>query len=214
MNDIEGTITSSPGPIPDDVERELQRGRAVGRRDGVARADALGEGRLELAHARALGDPAGGDRLGDRGALVAAQVGTAERDLHQAARAELGDRQRRGAVALGAPPLDEAGEAFLEVDLGLEAELLARGARVRQPPGDAVDGARRAVLDREVRAHHLQQHLGQLEQARLGPAGDVEDDVGEVGGGGEHVRARDVAHVDEVHRLRGRRRGSAAACRR
>ena len=90
--------------------------------------------------------------VGDRRALVAAQVRTGERDLHQAARASAAIGCVGGAGALGAPPLDEAGEAFLEVDLGLEAELLARGARVGQPAGDAVDGALRPVLDRAGRS--------------------------------------------------------------
>ena len=54
----------------------------------------------------------------------------------------------------------------------------------------------------EVGAHDAQQHLGELEQAGLRAAGDVEDRVGHVALGGEEVRARDVADVDEVHRLR------------
>ena len=38
MNDSDGTITSSPGPTPDDVQRQMQRGRAAGCRDGVGGA--------------------------------------------------------------------------------------------------------------------------------------------------------------------------------
>src|SRR5258705_67204 len=76
------------------------------------------------------------------------------------------------------PPLDEAGEALLDVDPGLEAELLTGQLGAGQTARDAVDRAGRAVLDAEVGAHHAQQHLGELEQARLCPAGDVVDDVG------------------------------------
>ena len=52
-----------------DVEREVQRGGAVGRGHRVGRAHALGVGGLEGGDARALGDPAGGDGLGDGGAV-------------------------------------------------------------------------------------------------------------------------------------------------
>ena len=58
------------------------------------------------------------------------------------------------------------------------------------------------MFDREVRTHHLDQHFGQFEEARLDAAGDVENLVCDIGFGGEDVGAGDVGDVDEVHRLR------------
>ena len=75
-----------------DVEREVQRGGAVGRRHGVGRADALGEGRLELGDPRALGDPAGGDDRRRRPRRPPRQRRARERDLHQDAFASGGRR--------------------------------------------------------------------------------------------------------------------------
>ena len=124
--------------------------------------------RLELAHARALGDPAGGDHLGDRVALVAAQVGRLNgTSIRRLASERVGCG--RGAGALAAPPLDEPGQALLEVDLGLEAELARARASVsasrRVTPLTARSGP---CSTGEVGAHHPQQRLGELEQARLG----------------------------------------------
>ena len=64
------TTTSSPGPTPKALQRDIQSDRAVRQRDGVARSDPLRELALELAPflAGPVIDPIraqhGGDRLG------------------------------------------------------------------------------------------------------------------------------------------------------
>ena len=84
------------------------------------------------------------------------------------------------AGALAAPPLDEAREALLEVDLGLEAEL-ARGQRSVSASRRVTPLTARAGPCSTGRSEPITRSsiCGELEQARLGPAGDVEDDVGE-----------------------------------
>ena len=47
-----------------------------------------------------------------------------------------------------------------------------------------------------------QQRFGQTLQARLDPAGDVEDGIRDPCFDGQHVGARDIGDADEVHRLR------------
>ena len=156
---------------------------------------------LERRDPRALRHPAGGDRPRRRPRPRRRAGRARERDLHQdapspAARPSARRRARRATSST------RRVQALLEADLGLEAEPLARGARCR--PGGAVTPltARSGPCSTdEVGAHDLQQRLGELEQARLGAAGDVEDLVGDVGLGGEDVGARDVVDVDEVHRL-------------
>ena len=150
MNDSEGTITSSPGPTPRDVERELQRGGAVRRGDRLGGADALGEGGLERLHARALGDPARRDHRGDApSASPPVKQGRANGTCITDAFASA----RRGSCARSARHhVDQPRQALLEADLGLEAEPLARRRGVGEPPRDLVDRALRAVLDRRGRS--------------------------------------------------------------
>ena len=85
-----------------------------------------------------------GERLG----LAAVEVRTRERDLHHDGLRERADGLEAPVGAVLRPPLDEPGEALLEADLGLEAELLAGGGRVGEPARHLVDRALGAVLDR------------------------------------------------------------------
>ena len=165
--------------------------------DRVGRAHALGVGGLEGGDARALRDPAGGDGLGDGGAVGLGQRRARERDLHQEAFASgesASSRSTRHQLTRRVRPSSSPTSAS-------KPRRSRAALRVGQAAGDAVDRPRRAVDDREVRVHDLQQRLGELEQARLHAAGDVEDLVGQVGVGGQDVGAGDVADVDEVHRL-------------
>ena len=80
---------------------------------------------------------------------------------------------------LGAPPGDEVGADPPRAPTSrLETESCSRACDVGQAAGHGVDLARRAVLGARSRAHHAQQQLGEVEQAGLGAAGDVEDVVG------------------------------------
>ena len=176
------------------VQREVQRGRAARHGHRVGGADALGEGLLELAHARALRDPAGGDDRRDGGALVPGQVRLGDRDVHWAP-ARLGARSARHHSTRPRRPASMSTSA---VKPRSRAAAVVSASR----RGTLVDGALGAELDLEaLGAHHLEQHLGQLEQARLDAAGDVVDPVGHARLGGEDVGPRDLGDVDEVHRL-------------
>ncbi len=161
-----------------DVQRELQRGRAVRDGDGLGGADALRERGLELAHARALRDPARGDRP-RRPRRPRRRAGTAgERDLHHDASASM----RVGCV--GTPARSPRHHSTRRVRPSSRSTSASKPSssrarrRVGQAPRDAVHGALGAVLDGEVGAHHLEQHLGEPEQAGLDAAGDVVDHVG------------------------------------
>src|SRR5207247_1185500 len=82
------------------------------------------------------------------------------------------------------------------------AAAAAGGGRdVGQPPGHPVDAAGRPELRLQVTAHDLKEHRGELAQAGLGPAADVEDLAGHVAVRGEQVGPGDVLGVHEVHRL-------------
>ena len=87
-------------------------------------------------------------------------------------------RGRRPARCSARHHSHQAPQALFEADLGLEAQALASQRRVGQAPRNLVDRALGAVFDRDVRAHHLDQQARELQQARLGAAGDVEDLVG------------------------------------
>ena len=77
-----------------------------------------------------------GDHLGDGLALVAAAAtACANGTSIRRASASAGERPGRRAGALGPPPLDQARQALLEVDLGLEAERLARRGACRRGAG-------------------------------------------------------------------------------
>src|SRR4051812_3789156 len=109
---------------------------------------------------------------------------------------------RHGEGALGAPPCHELREPLVETRARLEPELAARGGGVRQAARDAVDRARRAVLDLEVlAAHDPQERLREAAQAGLLAARDVEDPVSERRLHRQDVRVRDVGDEDEVHGL-------------
>ena len=148
-----------------DVERELQRGRAVRGRDGVGGADARRERRLEVAHARTLRDPAGRDRPRATAAPSSPRRnGRAERDLHQDALASERDRapsaRRRARRATtrragsgpprGRPrPRSRAARARAVVSARRRVTLLtARSARAR-PAGRSPS---RAAASRRARA--------------------------------------------------------------
>ena len=178
MNDIDGTITSSPGPTPATCSASCSAVVQFETATASAAPTRSAKARLELAHARALGDPTRGDDLGDRVALVAAQGTAGERDSHHDASASM----RVGCV--GAPARSPRHHSTSRVrpssrsTSASKPSSLAGDVGAGQAAGDAVDGALGPVLDGEVGVHHLEQHLGQPEQAGLDAAGDVVDHVG------------------------------------
>ena len=137
MNEYEGQITSSPGPIAGDDEREMQRRGARRRRDGVARADALGEQLLELRDLRSLADPAAREHLGDGARLGLVELRPGEWDLVNGGVHWLG-RDRSSL-----PPGDEARSPSSSDTLRAETELLAAPRRRRRAAAHRVDLARR-----------------------------------------------------------------------
>ena len=90
-------ITSSPGPIAERDERQVQR-RGAGR-DGehVLGLEVLGHPLLELRRARAGRQPAGAQRLGDGGDLLLADRGRLEAELR--ARASSSTSKRTASAA-------------------------------------------------------------------------------------------------------------------
>ena len=138
-----------------DVERELQRGRAVRRRHRLGRADACRERLLELAHARTLRDPARRDHVGDGDSLVAAQVGTGERDLDHAASLWIG--------TAGAPLRSARHHSTSRVRPASRSTSASKPSRSR---ARLVSASRRVTpltaragpcTDRQVGAHHGEQ---------------------------------------------------------
>ena len=107
-----------------DVERELQRGGAVASSRPPRRRR---RARRRPPRTRARAGPARPSRRRSTSATASPSSprknGRAERDLHQDDLASVADRLGGGACLLGPPPLDQARQALLEVDLGLEAEL-------------------------------------------------------------------------------------------
>ena len=121
-----GTITSSPGPTPDRLEREVERRGARVHDDAVGRAGRRREARLELLRSRAGGEPPGAEDLDDG-------VNLGARDVRQREGEEL--RARRLA-----PPRPESRGAA-------GSRLAARGTRLScvrsRVPAETV-GMRRA----------------------------------------------------------------------
>ena len=144
MNDSDGHDHLVAGPTPDDVEREVQRGRAVRGGDRVRAPDALARTRPRTPRPRALGDPAGRDHLGQTASASPSSNLGGERDLHHGTLLHQ-RRARRAGRARAAPPRDELAQALLELDLGAKPRSLAGGGRVGETPRHRVDLARRAV---------------------------------------------------------------------
>src|SRR5881396_70926 len=80
MNVKDGTMTSSPDPMPA-VAREVQSGGARRRRDAVLRADVRSDGLLELCDLRPLRHPAALDRIERRTRLGLAERRLGDRDV-------------------------------------------------------------------------------------------------------------------------------------
>ncbi len=171
MNEKDGTTTSSPAPTPATTSARCS---AVVQFE-VATACSASWASANLPSNSAdpgpLGDPAGGDDLADGRDLLAAQPRLHDVDpVH-----DTPVRLRPAAISSrsGCHQATSSRSPCSSIHLGAEAEVLPRGRDVGEPADDAVDGAVRAVLDLQVRAHHAEQRLGQLEQAGLGAAGDV-----------------------------------------
>src|ERR1700674_1279078 len=77
------------------------------------------------------------------------------------------------------PPLHELAESLFERHLRLEADLALRLVHVCQPPPDRSSLPGRTIFRRAINAHDATENGGQFGQAGLGPAGNVEDIVGD-----------------------------------
>ena len=159
MNDIDGTITSSPAPTP---EAYNARCSAVVQLVVAIASGAPTRSRertLEGLYSGALRDPPGSDHLGEGVGLAAPQERARERNLHQftpaSAAAWAGSRS-------ALPPFDEPAQALIDVDLGLEAQPVAGGRVSASRRGTLLTDSLRAELDVEIGVHHGQQLLGQL----------------------------------------------------
>src|SRR5450755_1513310 len=186
MKDRDGTMTSSPGPTPDAyrasasavVQLVVATASGAPTRSENASSNAWTRGPWDtqpeaMTSATAAASPPG--RWGRANGTCITSRGD-------------GRDGRRHHVLLSLPPLHEAAKAVFEGDLGLEAEALARECCVGQPPRNLVDSSNRAELDRDIRAHRVDQGLSELQQARLDAAGDVEHLVVGVGLRREQVR--------------------------
>src|SRR4051794_12795262 len=90
-------------------------------------------------------------------------------------------------------------QAFVELDLGLPAELFTRARGVERDVLDLA-GAFGGVFDLEAVGRELVQHLDDVEHRLLLAEPDVDRPVG-VGLGGAEVRVHHVGHVHVVARL-------------
>ncbi len=194
MNEWLTVMTSSPALMPSASKRKMQRGGAARHGAGVGRADEGRELLLEGRNLRPLRDPAAQDDAA-RGVRLAL--------VHDGA----DDRDHAGRLGLGClPPVDQAPQAFLEIDLGAEAEHAARPSWCR--PGAASTGfTLRSGPYSGFRSEPMtrEQGRGEIVEARLGAARDV-----------EHVVADDRTAAPGCWRARCRRyrRSPWSACRR
>ena len=127
---------------------QVQRRRAAGDRAGVAGADVGGELLLERGHLGPLGDPAGEDRLAARRRLPPRRGSACDRDHRQAVVLMTTSTSVPGDHL--APPVRQPPQAFLERNLGDEAELVAGPADIGQPAGDRIDLPRGVELGVEL----------------------------------------------------------------
>ena len=106
------------------------------------------EGALELLDPGPLGQPTGLDHGGDGVDLATAEPRLREWDLHhrEASLPASSDFD----IRLDRHHSTSSRKAFLEVDLGAETQLAGGAGGIGEAPGDAVDRALGAVLDREV----------------------------------------------------------------
>src|SRR5579864_4624528 len=84
-----------------------------------------------------------------------------------------------GGLGLTRPPLHELAQSLFKRHPGLEADLALRLVHVCQPPPDRSRLPGRTIFRRALNAHHPAENGGQLGQAGLRPAGDIEDIVGD-----------------------------------
>src|SRR5581483_10019302 len=98
------------------------------------------------------------------------------------------------------PPFDQAPHAVCEARLRSETEQLPRSARITDATRRERTRRLRLELDADAAAGDLEQERGEVAHPRLHAAADVHDSVRGLGLAREHVRARDVADIYEVHR--------------
>ena len=172
-------MTSSPGADADGQQRQVQAGGAVRHGAGVRRADEGGELLLERGHLRALRDPAGeDDRAVRRRPPPAPITGRGERDLRIVPVRHAPPRRRRARCHHST----SSREPVLEIDLGLEAEALARRAGVGQARGHGVDrcapGRTRAAGPTPITLHSAWARSFRLVSVPLAMLKTSSDDVG------------------------------------
>src|SRR5450755_1120488 len=201
MNDREGTMTSSPGPTPDAysasasavVQLVVATASGAPTRSANASSNARTRGPCDtqpeaITSATAAASPPG-------------KQGSANGTCMTTLGGNGGDVRQGQFLLLSLPPLHEPAQAVFKADSRLEAQAFASEAGVGQPPWNLVDRSHRAELNRDVRAHRVDQALSQLQQASLDAARDVEHLVGCVALCREQIGTCDVLDIDEVHRL-------------
>ena len=198
MNDSDGTMTSSPGPMPivcsasasAVVQLETATASAAPTRAANAASNSATFGPWETqpdAMTSATASPSSPRSVGLANGTFITTPAPARRRPRAArsARHQATRRVRPSSMSIsGSQPSS--------------SRALVMSARRRGTPVDLALGA---VLDAQVRVHHLEQHPRELVEARLDAAGDVDDLVADAGLRGQDVGPRDVGDEDEVHGL-------------
>src|SRR5689334_4384097 len=132
MNDNDGTITSSPGPMPSTT---------IARCKPVVHDDTATPWRAPTTAATAVSNSATRGPCATQPDATAAAAGTDSSGRRNGfitgIMRVVSSRFTRG-CAFRPPPLDEAAEALFEADRGLEAEQLACSRRVGEASGHRV----------------------------------------------------------------------------
>src|SRR3981081_1831720 len=101
-----------------------------------------------------------------------------------------------------APPCDQLFDSIAEIRLCGESEQVFGTARVTVATGWKRSSGLRTVLHADVASGDIQKDGREIAHAGLDAAANVDDIVDRFGIAGEKVRARDVSDVDEVDRGR------------
>ena len=161
------------GADPRCHEGQVQAAVQEETRDGVAGADRCGESLLELGDPRPLRHPPGGDAAAAAAASSAPSQGRITGIITGAPLRSTAAARARHHDTSRSRPSSRPTSAF-------QPRRVVGERDVGQPAGYRVHAARRPELQRQVAAHHPHQRLGELGQAGLGSAADVEHLVGRV----------------------------------
>ena len=182
-------MTSSPGPMPTASSARCSAVVQLDTATACARAGERGELLFERGDLGSLGDPAGENHAARGIGLALVHHGFDDGD-HQAAILSLLARHQSTRRARPSSRSMVERKPNFSAAFFVQASRRDTGLTLRSGPYSGLS----------LRAHHAQQRGGEIVEAGLDAARDVEHVVADVGLQREDVGARHVLDVDEVHR--------------